>query len=65
MSIASNVIEENSRLGTVRTNLRNKLTRYDVYWYNSDTIATLARRIFFMQYPWWRISKSWRVSGSW
>ena len=51
MSIASNVIEENSRLGTVRTNLRNKLTRYDVYWYNSDTIATLARRIFFMQYP--------------
>lgn len=51
MSIASNVIEENSRLGTVRTNLRNKLTLYGVCWYNSDTIATLARRVYFIQYP--------------
>ena len=51
MSIAGNVIEENSRLGTVRTNLRNKLTHYGVYWYNSDTIATLVRRIFFIEYP--------------
>lgn len=51
MSIASNVIEENTRLGTVRTTLRNKLTHYDVYWYNSDNIFTLARRLFFIQYP--------------
>ena len=31
MSIASNVIEENSRLGTVRTNLRNNRIVNSIY----------------------------------
>lgn len=50
MSIASNVILENTRLGTVRTNLRTKLTNENVPWYSEDTIMDLARRIIFFKY---------------
>lgn len=50
MSIADNVILENTRLGTARTNLRTKLTNENVPWYTDDTIMDLARRIIFFKY---------------
>ena len=48
MSIASNVILENTRLGTTRTKLRNKLTEYNIWWGNSLTIFELAERLMMM-----------------
>ena len=48
MSIASNVILENTRLGTTRTKLRNKLTEYNIWWDNSLTIFELAERLTMM-----------------
>lgn len=48
MSIASNVILENTRLGAVRTKLRNKLTEYNIWWDNSLTIFELAERLVMM-----------------
>ena len=48
MSIASNVILENTRLGTTRTKLRNKLTEYNIWWDNSLTIFELAERLMMM-----------------
>ena len=48
MSIASNVILENTRLGTTRTKLRNKLTEYDIWWDNSLTIFELVERLILM-----------------
>lgn len=44
MSIASNVIDENNRLTTARTLLREKLTLNNVHWENSDTIFELIAR---------------------
>ena len=44
MSIASNVIEENNRLGTARTLMRQKLTANSIYYSNSDSIIQLVRR---------------------
>ena len=38
MSIASNVIEMNSRLATARTNLRNKLTQGGVDYKSTDDL---------------------------
>ena len=48
MSIASNVILENTRLGTTRTKLRNKLNEYNIWWDNSLTIFELAERLMMM-----------------
>ena len=48
VSIASNVILENTRLGTTRTKLRNKLTEYNIWWDNSLTIFELAERLMMM-----------------
>lgn len=48
MSIASNVILENTRLGATRTKLRNKLTEYNIWWDNSLTIFELAERLMMM-----------------
>ena len=48
MSIASNVILENTRLGTTRTKIRNKLTEYNIWWDNSLTIFELAERLVMM-----------------
>ena len=48
MSIASNVILENTRLGNIRTKLRNKLTEYNIWWDNSLTIFELAERLVLM-----------------
>ena len=48
MSIASNVILENTRLGTTRTKLRNKLTEYNIWWDNTLTIFELAERLVLM-----------------
>ena len=55
MSIADNVILENTRLGTARTNLRTKLTNENVPWYTDDTIMDLARRIIFFKYKLFQI----------
>ncbi|WP_407413222.1 hypothetical protein [Methanobrevibacter sp.] len=48
MSIASNVILENTRLGTTRTKIRNKLTEYGIWWDNSLTIFELAERLMML-----------------
>ena len=48
VSIASNVILENTRLGNTRTKLRNKLTEYNIWWNNSLTIFELAERLMMM-----------------
>ena len=48
MSIASNVILENTRLGTTRAKLRNKLTEYNIWWDNSLTIFELAERLMML-----------------
>ena len=48
MSIAINVILENTRLGATRTKLRNKLTEYNIWWDNSLTIFELAERLMMM-----------------
>ena len=47
MSIASNVIDENTKLGTARTLLREKLTANGIPYKNSDSIFTLIRRWVF------------------
>lgn len=44
MNIASNVIEENNRLATARTLLREKLALNNVHYENSDTIFELIAR---------------------
>lgn len=44
MSIDSNVIEENNRLGTARTLMRQKLTANSIYYSNSDSVIQLVRR---------------------
>ena len=44
MSIASNVIETNSRLTTARNLLREKLTANGVQYDESDTIFELLKR---------------------
>ena len=44
MSIASNVVEENSRLATARTLLREKLTANNIAYDDSDTIFELLKR---------------------
>ena len=48
MSIASNVILENTRLGATRGKLRNKLTEYNIWWDNSLTIFELVERLMLL-----------------
>lgn len=48
MSIASNVILENTKLGDTRTKLRNKLTEYNIWWNNSLTIFELVERLMML-----------------
>lgn len=50
MSIASNVIEENEKLGTVRILLREKLTLNGVSYKNSDSIFMLLKRWAYTKY---------------
>ena len=47
MSIASNVIDENTKLGLARTLMREKLTANGVPYNNSDSLFTLIRRWAF------------------
>lgn len=44
MSIASNVIDENSKLGLARTLMREKLAANGIYYNNQDSIFQLVRR---------------------
>ncbi|MBR1611816.1 MAG: hypothetical protein IJ672_10130, partial [Methanobrevibacter sp.] len=44
MSIASNVIDENNKLGTARTILRGKLEAWNIDYTNSDTLFQLLQR---------------------
>ena len=44
MSIASNVIEENTKLGNARTILREKLAAWNIDYNNSDTLFELLKR---------------------
>lgn len=48
MSIADNVILENTRLGTTRTKVRNKLTEYNIWWDNSLSLFDLVRRLVLL-----------------
>lgn len=40
----TNVITTNTNLTTARTEIRNKLTKYGIYFWNDDDIFTLVRR---------------------
>ena len=44
MSIASNVIDENTTLGNARTILREKLAAWNIDYNNSDTLFELLKR---------------------
>lgn len=44
MSIASNVIDENTKLGNARTILREKLAAWNIDYNNSDTLFQLLKR---------------------
>lgn len=44
MSIASNVIDENTKLGNARTILREKLAAWNIDYNNSDTLFKLLKR---------------------
>ena len=48
MSIANNVITTNTNLTTARTEIRNKLTQYGIYFWNDDDIFTLVRRAQYL-----------------
>ena len=46
MSIAGNVIEENTKLGNARTILREKLAAWNIDYNNSDTLFELLKRLY-------------------
>ena len=48
MSIANNVITTNTNLTLARTEIRNKLTQYGIYFWNDDDIFTLVRRAQYL-----------------
>ena len=48
MSIASNVITANTNLTVARTEIRNKLTKYGIYFWADDDIFTLVRRAQYL-----------------
>ena len=51
MSIASDVINTNTKLTAVRNALRELLTEHGIVYYNDDDIFTLARRVWFLIHP--------------
>ena len=51
MSIASDVISENTRLASLRDSLRELLTEHGIVYYSDDDIFTLARRVWFLIHP--------------
>ena len=51
MSIASNVIDTNTKLTTLRNNLKTLLENHGIVYYSTDDIFTLARRAWFLVYP--------------
>ena len=51
MSIASNVIDANTKLAIIRNNLKILLENHGIVYYSSDDIFTLARRAWFLIYP--------------
>lgn len=50
MSIASNVIDENTKLGTARTLLREKLSQNGISYKNSESIFQLLKRWAYTDY---------------
>lgn len=50
MSIASNVIDTNTKLTAIRNALRQLLTEHGIVYYNDD-VFTLARRVWFLIHP--------------
>ena len=48
MSIADNVITTNNNLAIARTEIRNKLTKYGIYFWGDDDIFTLVRRAKYL-----------------
>ena len=51
MSIASNVIDTNTKLTTIRDALRQLLTEHGIVHYSDDDVFTLARRVWFLIRP--------------
>lgn len=51
MSIASNVIDTNNSLATIRANLKMLLENHGILYYDDDDIFTLTRRVWFLIYP--------------
>ena len=51
MSIASDVINTNTKLTTVRNELRELLTQHGIVYYSDDDVFTLARRVWFLVHP--------------
>ena len=51
MSIASNVIDTNTKLTAIRNALRQLLTEHGIVYYNDDDVFTLARRVWFLIHP--------------
>lgn len=44
----TNVITTNTNLTTARTEIRNKLTKYGIYFWNDDDMFTLVRRAQYL-----------------
>ena len=51
MSIASDVINTNTKLTTIRDSLRELLTQHGIVYYSDDDVFTLARRVWFLIHP--------------
>ena len=51
MSIASDVINTNTKLTAVRNALRELLTEHGIVYYSDDDVFTLARRVWFLVHP--------------
>lgn len=51
MSIASDVINTNTKLTAVRNALRELLTEHGIVYYSDDDVFTLARRAWFLVHP--------------
>lgn len=51
MSIASDVINTNTKLTIIRNNLRELLAHHGIVYYDDDDVFTLARRLWFLVYP--------------
>lgn len=51
MSIASDVINTNTKLTAARNALRELLTKHGIVYYSDDDVSTLARRVWFLVHP--------------